>query len=197
MARQQAADYDEKRKVITREAAKLFAKKGFDGTSVSELAAACKTSKSLVYHYYTSKESILFAVMNGHMDLLVGVVEQLNERDKPAEDLFYDLSRELLRQYGGASNHQKVLLYELDNLPPTDRKQITAKQRIIIDYTESLLAQLAPKDSDHGRLRAHVMLFFGMLNWTHNWFKPSGAITRDDIADMAASSAINAVINSE
>ena len=36
------------------------------------------------------------------------------------------------------------------------------------------------------------MLFFGMLNWTHTWLKPSGAVSRDDVADMAAEMALAA-----
>lgn len=194
MARQQAADYDQKREVITKEAAKLFAAKGFDGASVSDLAAACNNSKSLIYHYYASKEAILFDVMNGHIDLLVNAVEDISSRKGSPADLFKKLARELMRRYAGAASNQKVLLYELDNLPPLQRKEIIRKQRKIIDFAERLLAQAASnKKLSHGRLRGHVMLFFGMLNWTPNWFKPSGEISRDDIADMAAATTLNAL----
>ncbi len=187
MARQQAADYDQKRELITKEAAKLFASDGFDGASIVDLAAACNTSKSLIYHYYSSKEAILFDVMNAHMKLLLEIIHDLEAADAPPAELFKQLSRELMRRYTGAANSQKVLLYELNNLPKPQQKEIIAIQRQIIDFAEDLLKRSAPDvQPDHGRLRAHVMLFFGMLNWTHNWFKQSGAVSRDDIADMAA-----------
>ena len=76
MARTQAADYDAKREAITEAAAKLFAEKGFAGASVSDLADRCAVSKSLIYHYYASKEAILFDVMNEHIDDLLGDLEQ-------------------------------------------------------------------------------------------------------------------------
>ncbi len=193
MARRQAADYDEKRELITKEAAKLFAKKGFDGASVSDLAAACNTSKSLIYHYYASKETILFDVMNGHINLLINVTNDLSKSQSSPEDLFHKLARELMRRYIGAASNQKVLLYELDNLPLAERREIIKKQRKIIAFTEELLAKAAPEKIDHARLRSHVMLFFGMLNWTHNWFRPSGAVSRDDIANMAASTTLKAL----
>ncbi|VAV95012.1 hypothetical protein MNBD_ALPHA05-416, partial [hydrothermal vent metagenome] len=128
MARQQAADYEQKRALITKEAAKLFASDGFDGASILELATACNTSKSLIYHYYASKEEILFDVMNAHMELLLGVVRDLEAKDDAPAELFRHLSRGLMRRYTGAANSQKVLLYELDNLPKLEQKEIIAKQ---------------------------------------------------------------------
>lgn len=194
MARRQAADYDKKRDVITGEAAKLFAKKGFDGASLADLAAACRMSKSLIYHYYPSKEAILFDVMTAHIDLLLEVVHDLAKKDGPPQALFAELSRELMRRYVGAAASQKVLLYELDNLPAPERSEIIGKQRTLIDFAEDLLRRSAPDGMrDHDRLRAYVMLYFGMLNWTHNWFKPSGPVGRDDIADMAAAAALAAL----
>jgi len=126
-------------------------------------------------------------VMNVHMDLLVTIVNDLSRKTDPPRELFSQLSRELLHRYTGAADSQKVLLYELNNLPQPERRAIVEKQRLIIDFAEALLKNAAPKGKyDHGRLTAHVMLFFGMLNWTHNWFKPDGAVSRDEIADLAA-----------
>ncbi len=195
MARQQAADYDQKRELITKEAAKLFASDGFDGASILDLATACNTSKSLIYHYYSSKEEILFDVMNTHMELLLGVVRDLEAKDDAPAELFRKLSRGLMRRYTGAANSQKVLLYELGNISKPEQNEIIGKQRQIIDFAEELLRRTAPATKlDHGRLRAHVMLFFGMLNWTHNWFKQSGAVSRDDIADMAAENTLATLV---
>ena len=49
MARPQAADYDDRRAAIVEQAARLYAERGFLGASLSDLAKACKTSKSLIY----------------------------------------------------------------------------------------------------------------------------------------------------
>ena len=78
MARTQAADYQERREAIVERAADLFARLGFQGTSVSSLSEACKTSKSLFYHYYPSKEDVLYAVMASHIDQLVADVEAVH-----------------------------------------------------------------------------------------------------------------------
>ena len=187
MARTQAADYDAKRDAITSAAAKLFAEKGFASSSISELAERCKVSKSLIYHYYASKEAILYDVMTVHIDDLLQAVDAVGKPSQDPREAFHALTKTLLRHYVGAANQQKVLLYELSALPGDLQKDIVGKQRRIIERVEKILeaGQPALKNDPH-TLRAKVMLYFGMLNWTHTWFKPKGAISRDALADMAA-----------
>ena len=186
MARTQAADYDEKREAITGAAAQLFAEKGFAGASVSDLAERCAVSKSLIYHYYSSKEAVLFDVMNEHIDDLLGIIEARAQANDPAKEI-HDLTKELLQHYVGAANRQKVLLYELTSLPAENQTDIKSKQRKLVAYVESLIAAAKPElAKNKARLSAQTMLFFGMLNWTHTWFKPKGGVTRDQLAEMAA-----------
>ena len=188
MARTQAADYDEKREAITSHAAKLFARKSFAGASISELAEKCAVSKSLIYHYYASKEAILFDVMEDHIDDLLNVVETHHSNASSPEEEFTSLTKALLRRYVGAADQQKVLLYETEALPNDLRVEIIDKQRKIITKVEEVLSKANPALlNDRKKLRAKVMLFFGMLNWTHTWFKPKGAVSRDELAEMAAS----------
>ncbi|HHL43321.1 MAG TPA: TetR/AcrR family transcriptional regulator [Hellea balneolensis] len=186
MARTQAPDFNDKCAIITKHAAGLFAEKGFAGASVSDLAKKCNISKSLIYHYYPSKEAILYAVMTEHIDKLLKVVDSvdLEAPDKRAE--FKSLTRALLKQYGGAAKKQKVLLYELDFLPKPMRKDIVHKQRQIIDTVHTLLMNCAPEGSlDDDLARTKTMLFFGMINWTNTWFKSKGKMSREALADQA------------
>lgn len=190
MARRQAADYEEKRDAIVDEAARLFAAKGFAGASLADLAYACDMSKSLFYHYYPSKESALYAVMKGHMDdLLTAIADGVAMR---ATDDLRSFARRLLRLYAGGADKQKVLLYELGNLPKAERDDIVAKERRLIAYVESLIAKAQP-NAPGARLKAQAMLFFGMVNWTHTWLKPGGPVSRDEVADMAAKMALTEI----
>lgn len=185
MARTQAADYEQRREAIVARAARLFATTGFAAASVADLAAACETSKSLIYHYYHSKEDILFAVMASHIDQLVDDVAQAMKRDGGPEARLRDLVHRFMDHYVGAADAQKVLLNELDSLPADKRAAILAKQRTIIDAVSGLLAGLDPALADPMRARVRAMLLFGMINWTHTWFDPAGPITVTEIADMA------------
>ncbi|MFB0872632.1 MULTISPECIES: TetR/AcrR family transcriptional regulator [unclassified Sphingobium] len=183
MARTQAADYEQRREAIVEKAAALFAKKGFLGTSISELAKACAMSKSLLYHYYGSKEEVLNAVMLSHIDQLVADVEAVvGEKLAPKEKLDA-LIHAFMKHYVGAADRQKVLLNELENLPATERDVVVAKQRMIIGTVQRLVGEIFASDSA-AEARVRTMLVFGMINWTHTWFNEKGPVSADRLASM-------------
>jgi AcrR family transcriptional regulator len=182
MARPQSPDYDKRRAAILDAAAHLYARRGFSGASVADLAKACSTSKSLIYHYFPAKEDILYAAMADHLDALVAAAEDAT-RTGDAADKLRALTRAFMALYVGAQDSHKVLLNELDNLPPARRAEVVAKQRRIIGAVEALVREIRPDAGD--RALPLAMLFFGMINWTHNWFDPAGALDADALADMA------------
>jgi AcrR family transcriptional regulator len=186
VARTQAADYDQRRGRIVERAARLFARDGFLGASISELADACRISKSAIYHYYLSKEDILFDVMHSHVVALEEAALDVAETEAKAEAKLRALAQAFMSLYVGAADRHKVLLNELDRLPNARRAEIVAVQRRLIEVVESILADLNPKlGKTKGALRVAAMLFFGMINWTHTWFNPKGAVSADALADMA------------
>jgi AcrR family transcriptional regulator len=198
MARTQAADYDQRREAILDRAAELFAQKGFIGASISELAKACDTSKSLIYHYYPSKEEILYGVMASHIEALVEAVNELVPASGTPSELLRGLVRRFMELYVGATDRQKVLLNELDNLPEDRRADIVAKQRRVLAAVSQLLPSLQPAlAADSSRLTVTTMLLFGMINWTKTWFDPSGPIKAPELAELAADIMLNGVLGLE
>jgi AcrR family transcriptional regulator len=182
MARPQSPDYDKRREAILEAAAHLYARRGFQGASVADLAKACSTSKSLIYHYFPSKDDILYATMAAHLDALVEAAEDAT-RTGSAEEKLRALTHAFMALYVGAEDSHKVLLNELDNLPPDRRAEVVAKQRRIIGAVETLVRDLRP---DAGELNFPLtMLFFGMINWTHTWFRSGGAVDVEKLADAA------------
>ena len=75
MARPRAADHDLKRRAILDRSAKLFAERGYERTSMSEIASACGSSKALLYHYYENKEQLLHDLLEAHFIKLQEAVE--------------------------------------------------------------------------------------------------------------------------
>lgn len=192
MARTQAADYAQRREAIVDAAARLFARRGFSESSVSELAKASGISKSLLYHYFPSKEDILFAVMASHIDQLEDDVTAVTATvGSPTEKLGHLVHR-FMNHYVGAADRQKVLLNELDALPTSKRAEIVGKQRDIIETTRGLVSLVYPAMAkDKVRSRAQTMLLFGMINWTHTWFDPNGPLSASDIATMVIDLALS------
>ncbi|MEM1020297.1 MAG: TetR/AcrR family transcriptional regulator [Pseudomonadota bacterium] len=185
MARPQAADYYDRRAAVLAKAAELYASRGFHGCSISDLAAACGMSKSLLYHYFSSKEDILFEIMESHVADLSEVIKEANAIEYPRERFSAQLHG-FMRLYRNAVHHHKVLVNDLDKLPPERAAHIIKTERAIIASLAASLAALAPDMAkDEARLKAVTMLFFGMINWTHTWFKPGEPLETDDLADLA------------
>lgn len=188
MARTQAADYDQRRADIVSHAAALYARYGFLGASVADLATACDVSKSAIYHYYPSKEDILYDVMISHVRALEDAAAAAMAADGPAAERLRMLARAFMALYAGAADRHKVLLNELDHLPKARRAEIVAVQRGLIDAVRKLLSEIEPGlKKKSGESFAAAMLFFGAINWTHTWFDAKGPVSAERIADMAVS----------
>ncbi|HRP12464.1 MAG TPA: TetR/AcrR family transcriptional regulator [Terricaulis sp.] len=186
MARTQAADYDQRRADIVAHAARLYAKHGFLGASVADLAMACDVSKSAIYHYYPSKEDILYDVMISHVRALEEAAANAMAHEGTPEDKLRLLARHFMALYMGAADRHKVLLNDLDHLPKARRAEIVAVQRGLIDAVRKLLAEIAPGlRKKSGESFAAAMIFFGAINWTHTWFDAKGPVSAERLADMA------------
>ena len=186
MARTQAPEYDERKLAIVETAAALFARDGFNGASVANIAKRGKISKSLIYHYYTSKEDILYDVMISHVRELEAAAEEIASDETSAETKLRDLTHRFMALYVGAADRHKVLLNDLDNVPKNKRTEIISVQRGLIETVRQLLVEIEPALSKKpGAAFAAAMLYFGTINWTHTWFNPEGAVNADTMAEMA------------
>lgn len=186
MARTQAADYDERKLAIVEQAAALFASRGFNGASVADIAERCKTSKSLIYHYYESKEDILYDVMISHVRALESAAADALAGSAGPEQKLRDLTQLFMALYVGAADRHKVLLNDLDYVPKARRSEIVEVQRGLIESVRKLLVEIEPAlKKQTGASLTAAMLFFGTINWTHTWYNPSGAVTPEALANMA------------
>lgn len=186
MARTQAADYEKRRERILESAAHLFADRGFLGASIADIAAACRMSKSLIYHYYGSKEDILFDVMHSHVKVLLDAAQDVAAGNDQADEKLRLMTRRFVHLYVGAADRQRVLLNDLDNLRPDQREIIVAIQHRLIRIVEDLVGRIRPALSGRNPLNApSAMLYFGMINWMHTWLDPKGRARPARIAELA------------
>lgn len=187
MARTQAADYGDRRRRILEKAADLYAEKGYARSSISELAAACNASKSWLYHYYPSKEAILFDIMSFHvLELKEAAEKSLSEEGSP-EQKFRWLIREFMSIYVGAGSKHVILLNDLGCLSQAQQKEILDLQGQVVDVVLGLVLEMKPELREHGVYEKPVaMALMGMINWTHTWFREDGPINHQQFADLAA-----------
>lgn len=184
MARGLARDHDQKRAAIRKGAARHFAERGFDRASMAGAAKACGVSKALLYHYYDSKEALLFDILDAHLSHLVTLLEG---RSEPAgEARVRALFRDILIAYRDADAEHKLQLESLDALDAELRKHLIAHQRRLVAAMAEAVRPLAPPDTPPERLHALTMSAFALLNWFYLWHRPGRGISREDYAALAA-----------
>jgi AcrR family transcriptional regulator len=186
MARTRADDYDEKRRQILKTAAGLFARHGFTGTSITMVARACGASKALLYHYYVSKEEVLFDILHLHLETLVETVDRaFAATDEPRARL-HALSAVLLDTYRDADAEHQIQIANLQLLP--EEKQVVLRaleRRIVAVFANAIAAAVPEVGQSRELLKPLTMSLFGMLNWSYLWFRDGRGLTREAYAKLA------------
>ncbi len=186
MARPRATDYANKRRGILRRSAELFARHGFTGTSITMIAEACGVSKTLLYHYYSSKEAVLFDLLDEHLRHLVEVLEGAARTPGSDQERLQALAIALLDAYRGADAEHQVQIANLKLLPADKQITLKAIERRLIDIVSEVIAGALPAVADRRDLLMPLtMSFFAMLNWHYLWFREGKGLTRDQYARMA------------
>jgi AcrR family transcriptional regulator len=186
VARTIAKDHGEKRTLILKTAAQVFATEGYDRASLTQVAQACSISKANIYHYYGSKDAILFAILETYLrslrDRICGLaLDGLT----PHEKLRATIS-EILLAYEGADNEHKVQTMGLDPLPENEQRILKGYQRELIAFLSGIVRDVSPEtfaNSDE-KLRSVTMSIFGMLNWFYMWNTDADHAARAEYADL-------------
>ena len=187
MARTRANDFEEKQRGILQNAATVFAEQGMDKASMSQIAAHAQVSKALLYHYYPSKDALIFAIITGHLEELDAEISAADVPSLPPEQRLRKLVGTVLECYRGADNEHKVQLNATAALSDEQRAEITKIERRIVRHFSTVLHDLNPDLDQKQRplLMPVTMSLFGMMNWVYMWFRDGGRISREDYADVA------------
>jgi AcrR family transcriptional regulator len=185
MARTRANDYDKKRQGILSRSAALFAEHGFTGTSITMIAEACGVSKALMYHYYSSKDAVLFDLLEDHLQNLVSVVEAAAQSADDGKDRLFAISAALLEAYRGADAEHQVQISSLKLLPQAEQETLKELERKLVAIVSEAIAAAIPHVAKKRQLlKPLTMSLFGMLNWHYLWFRDGKGITREKYARM-------------
>jgi AcrR family transcriptional regulator len=173
------------RQEILRTAARLFQQRGYDATSMNDVAAALKLSKGGLYHHFQSKDEILYEIMNHAMEITQErVLNPVRGIADPEERL-----RALIRLHievvlSPRDREITVMLHENHPLPPALRKRINIRKKDYIHFLESLMTEVQDKaQKTRGKVspRAAAFALLGMINWIYQWYKPEGELQAQNL----------------
>ena len=193
MARTIAKDHDEKRSHILKSAARVFSEQGFARASMSNVASSCGISKANIYHYYDSKDALLFDILDSYLSALRDRLLGLPLENLPAEEALLRIASETLLAYEGMDHEHKIQLEAIPMLEPEKQEILKGYQREIVDQMSQILCKIAPDafSEDSRKLRAVVMSVFGMLNWFYIWNVNARKKEREDYADLVTRLTLN------
>ncbi|MBO6897298.1 MAG: TetR/AcrR family transcriptional regulator [Shimia sp.] len=187
MARTIAKDYEEKRARILKSAARVFAEQGYDRASMSVLAKECGISKANIYHYYDSKDALLFDVLDSYLRALRDRICGLDLSGLGGKAQLRATVREILLAYQGADDEHRVQSTGMRALPEDQQQVLRGYQRDLVNHMSRVITASAEGvfDNDPVRLRETTMSVFGMLNWYYMWQHGADTAARERYADLA------------
>ena len=174
-----------RRDQILSTAADLFAERGFHGTSVADLGAACGMSGPALYKHFPSKDALLAAMLVSISEELLAVgTRRTEEADDPATALDALIDWHISF---ALANKSLIVVQDRDwaALPVEARERVRTLQRKYVALWAAQLRALSPGlDDTEAHVRAHAT--FGLLNSTpHSAFLPEDGM-RAVLHDMAA-----------
>ena len=173
------------REAILAEAAALFARHGYHGASMSELAQACQLSKATLYHHYRDKSEVLISIADGHVSQLVALCDSVdNDATVAAGDRLAILVERFLAEYAQAQNSHRVLTEDVRFLAPAEQERILDKERHVVQSFANAVAALRPDLARQKLAKPMAMLLFGMLNWMFTWLRPNGSLTHATVTPL-------------
>jgi len=173
---------DARKRKVARAAARLFSRKTYLDTTMDEIAEAARVSKGGMYYYFRKKSDVLFFILDRVMDdLLDGLPAELAGLPAGAPRLRHIMTRHLT-YYGDNLAEVRTLLNDRQCLDRGQFRVIEAKQQVYFDLVRRTVAECLGRDPSPD-LNPVAFAFFGICNWIPGWFKPSGAITIEELIE--------------
>ena len=160
-----------------------FNERGYDATSMDELAARLGITKSAIYHHVSSKVELLRLALDRALDALFAVTEEPGATSGPAIDRLEHVVRGSVRVLTEQLPFVTLLLRVRGNSPV---EEAALRRRREFDRIVTDLVSAAEEEGD---VRPDVdpavtsRLLFGTVNSLTEWYRPDGGLSADDLAD--------------
>lgn len=180
---------------IYRTAAQMIYEKGFDATSMNDIAEAVELTKPGLYYYVKGKKELLFAIMSFAMNQLdrhvVEPAKAITDPHRRLETIVAEHARLLTHEPGAVA----ILIDEVGGLPQDEQHAITRRKRDYFDFLRGTLEELR----ERGELRAvdptvAAFSLLGMVMWLARWFLSDGRLSSEQVVRDVTTIALGAVL---
>jgi AcrR family transcriptional regulator len=173
------------RERLLAEATRLFAQNGFEGTSVQQIVEAAGVTKGAMYHYYDSKDDLLYEVYHRLLTMQLARLERLADGPGSAQQRLWAATVDVVRTSLENIDDLIVFFRSLHMLPSSRQQAIRAERR---RYHERF-RELVEEGRRAGAFRADVpadivvQYFFGAVHQLGTWFRADGPLTPEQVGE--------------
>lgn len=171
---------------IYREAANIIFEKGFDATSMGDIADAVDLTKGGLYYYIKGKKALLYAIMDFAMNRLESeVLEPARKEEDPEERLSILLSghAELVIEDSSAMT---ILVYEEEGLDESHRPKVRQRKRTYADFLRDTIVAVLDKNGRTSKIDPAMAAssVLGTVHWIVRWYQPSGRLSAEEVVQQ-------------
>ena len=192
MARQEIAERPastspegaDRRASILETAARLICEKGYEGTSIQDIADAAGLTKAGLYHHIRSKEHLLLEIQNYGMDVFEErVLHAVMPIEDPLERLKACMEKNVRLVTEGWSKEVTIILHEHATLTGEARAHINARKKRYVRFLEQAFREaMQQRRIRRVNPRVAAFSFLGMVLWIYKWFRSDGALSPERLA---------------
>ncbi|MBA2580754.1 MAG: TetR/AcrR family transcriptional regulator [Thermoleophilaceae bacterium] len=177
--------YEGRRQEVADIAARVFAERGYDATSIDDLVEATGLQRGGLYHYMEGKKDLLIRIHGRFIEPLLDESREICAAAQPPDVALRLLARALMGNIDRYRDQVTVFFNEwrmIEHDP--EWTEIRASRKEFADMIDSVLERGAREGvftiSDR---RMTLFAFLGMLNYSHQWFDPGGRVAATEVAD--------------
>jgi len=173
------ARYDARRREVVATAAELFAERGYDGTSMSELTAATGLAAGGLYHYIEGKDDLLIAICDELLEPLLEQARQIVATEAPPVEQLRELVGAWVGHVVEHRDHMLVFTQERQAIESEPRWRRVRSQRKAF---EKIVDEVLARGETDGSMtfadrRLSLLALLGMVNYTPQWVRAGGRET--------------------
>jgi AcrR family transcriptional regulator len=180
---------------ISLAAAQLFFEKGFESTSVSDIADALQMTKAGLYYYFASKQELLYRIVTLGLDSVKNAVLDPAHHIKDAEERLRFIITNHAR-LAAEGNHAVIIIsHEINSLTSGQRAAVQRRRRDYFEFVRNTLVELQTQ----GKLRdiditTATFTLFGMILWLPRWYTVGGKLPVDKVCEDVTEFALSGLM---
>jgi AcrR family transcriptional regulator len=173
---------------LLRVATRLFARHGFEGTSVQDIVDAAGVTKGAMYHYYGSKDDLLFEVYHQLLTMQMSHLTDIVKSSGTPEERLRAAAIDVVESSLASLDDMIVFFRSLHMLPDDRQTQVRAERRAYHDVFRGLVEEGMAAGVFRTEVSADIIVhyFLSAVNQIGSWFHPAGALTAREVGEQYA-----------